>query len=100
APRQAGELVADRSAVARGQAAADFLEQQDVETGTECQHTVDDAVEVGPVVLRTGALDVPGDQCEHGGPFETVRLARHRCRGLMQLRRARRTAGPAYGLCK
>ncbi|PQO98314.1 hypothetical protein C5614_13275 [Massilia phosphatilytica] len=77
APREPGELVADRTAVACRQAAADFLQQQEIEAGAGLQHPVDDTVEVGAAVRRAGALHVPGEQCEHGDPFEIVRLARH-----------------------
>jgi hypothetical protein len=49
-PRQGRELVAAGIAVACGQAAADFLEHQDVEAGVESEHAFDDPVEVG----RTG----------------------------------------------
>ncbi|MFL6635985.1 MAG: hypothetical protein ACJ8HJ_27130 [Massilia sp.] len=98
APRESGELVADGAAVARGQAAGHFLQQQDVDAGADRQHPFGNAVEVGAAVRRAGALFVPGDQSEHGGPFEMVRLAPHRRRRLMQLRCARRTAGIAYGL--
>jgi hypothetical protein len=48
--RQSRELVAAGTAVARGQAAADFLEQQDVEAGGESEQAFDDQVEVGSAV--------------------------------------------------